>query len=165
MAKADVLARVRADLAAGHTHMAIQRLRTLLATLPDDVEVRTVLASVYRQTGNLVEAGRWGFLTTEVRPAELAAFAKANPDPWQRLRLLQFSGDPVGLPDGVTERLVELAEEAQGSGPPTPPVGDYRNPAQSHSATWPCLFTLIVLSAVTVLAGLGVLRILAWLVD
>ena len=145
--------------------MAIQRLRTLLATLPDDVEIRAVLASVYRQTGNLVEAGRWGFLSTEVRPAELAAFAKANPDPWQRLRLLQFSGDPVGLPDEVTERLVELAEEAQGSGPPTASVGDYRDPAQSHSATWPCLFTLIVLTTVTVLAGIGVVRLLTWLVD
>lgn len=165
MAKADVLARVRADLAAGHTHMAIQRLRTLLATLPDDVEVRAVLASVYRQTGNLVEAGRWGFLTTEARPMELAAFAKANPDPWQRLRLLQFSGDPVGLPDGVTERLVQLAEEAQSSGPPTPPAGDYRLAAKDHGATWPCLFTILVLSAVTVLAGIGVVRIITWLVD
>jgi hypothetical protein len=165
VAKADVLARVRADLAAGHTHMAIQRLRTLLATLPDDVEIRSVLASVYRQTGNLVEAGRWGFLTAEVREAELSAFTKANPDPWQRLRLLQFSGDPVGLPDGVTERLVELAEEAQSSGPPTVPVGDYRAPVGSHSTTWPCLFTLIVLSTVTVLAGIGVIRILGWLLD
>ena len=33
------------------------------------------------------------------------------------------------MADGVTERLVELAEEAQGSGPPTLPVGDYRAPA------------------------------------
>ncbi|HEX6684004.1 MAG TPA: DUF6584 family protein [Candidatus Limnocylindrales bacterium] len=165
MAKADVFARVRADLAAGHTHMAVQRLRTLLATLPDDAEVRSVLASVYRQTGNLVEAGRWGFLTTDVRPMELAAFAKANPDPWQRLRLLQFSGDPVGLPDVVTERLVLLADEAHRSGPPTLPVGDYRREPKSHGNTLPCLFTLVVLSAVTVLAGIGVIRIIAWLVD
>lgn len=165
MAKADVLARVRADLAAGHTHMAVQRLRTLLATLPDDVEVRSVLASVYRQTGNLVEAGRWGFLTTDVRPSELAAFAKANPDPWQRLRLLQFSGDPVGLPDVVTERLVLLADEAHSSGPPTLPVGDYRQEPKSRGTAWPCLFTLVVLSTVTVLAGVGVIRIIAWLVD
>jgi hypothetical protein len=69
------------------------------------------------------------------------------------------------LPDGVTERLVELAEEAQNSGPPTAPMGDYRIPAESHSATWPCLFTLVVLSAVTVLAGIGVVRIITWLVD
>ena len=54
------------------------KVRTLLATLPDDVEVRAVLASVYRRTGNLVESRTWGFLTTEVRPAELAAFAKGQ---------------------------------------------------------------------------------------
>lgn len=165
MAKADVLARVRADLAAGHTHLAIQRLRTLLATLPDDIEVRSVLAAVYRQTGNLVEAGRWGFLTAEVRPVELAAFAKANPDPWQRLRLLHYTGDPVDLPNGATERLVELADEAQASGPPTPGAAVYRVPAKSRGVTWPCLFTVVVLAAVTVLAGIGVARIIAWLVD
>ena len=164
MAKADVLARVRADLAAGHTHMAIQRLRTLLATLPDDVEVRSVLAAVYRQTGNPVEAGRWGFLSEDVRPNELAAFAKANPDPWQRLRLLQFSGDPSGLGTGGTERLVQLAEEAQRSGPPTQYVGPYRAPT-NRSATLPCLFTAVVLVVVTVLAGIGVIRIIAWLLD
>ncbi len=165
MAKADVLARVRADLAAGHTHMAIQRLRTLLATLSDDVEVRSLLAAVYRQTGNPVEAGRWGFLTADVRASELTAFAKANPDPWQRLRLLQFNGDPTGLPEEATERLVQLADEAQQSGPPTQWVGTYRAPTKTRSATWPCLFTAVVLVMVTALAGIGVLRIIAWLVD
>lgn len=165
MAKADVLARVRADLAAGHTHMAIQRLRTLLATLSDDVEVRSLLAAVYRQTGNAVEAGRWGFLTDDVRSSELAAFTKANPDPWQRLRLLQFSGDPSGLPDTATERLIQLAEEAQQSGPPTQWAGAYKSPSDNRSATWPCLFTAVVLTVVTALAGVGVVRIIAWLVD
>lgn len=165
MAKADVLARVRADLAAGHTHMAIQRLRTLLATLPDDVEVRALLAAVYRQTGNAVEAGRWGFLTEEARPAELLAYAKANPDPWQRLRLLHFAGDPAGLPEVAAQRLVDLAEEAQRSGPPTQWAGSYRAPSRSRSATWPCLFTAVVLSAVTVLAAFGALRIIDWVID
>lgn len=164
MAKADVLARVRADLAAGHTHMAIQRLRTLLATLPDDVEVRSLLAAVYRQTGNDVEAGRWGFLSEDVRPSELSAFAKANPDPWQRLRLLQFSGDPSGLGTLATERLVQLAEEAQRSGPPTQYVGPYRTPTANRTAL-PCLFTAVVLSIVVALASVGVIRIIAWLVD
>lgn len=165
MAKADVLARVRADLAAGHTHMAIQRLRTLLATLSDDVEVRSLLAAVYRQTGNPVEAGRWGLLTDDVRDSELSAFTKANPDPWQRLRLLQFSGDPTGLPDEAAERLVQLADEAQRSGPPTQWVGAYRAPAKARSETWPCLFTAVVLSLTTLLAGIGAVRIIAWLVD
>jgi Family of unknown function (DUF6584) len=163
VAKADVLARVRADLAAGHTHLAIQRLRTLLATLPEDLEVRSLLAAVYRQTGNLVEAGRWGFLTDDVRADELAAYHKANSDPWQRLRLLHFAGDPAVLPDAAEERLAQLAQEAQESGPPTQWSGGYRPPSQSHSATFPCLFTVIVLTAVIVLAGVGALKILDWL--
>jgi hypothetical protein len=163
VAKADVLARVRADLAAGHTHLAIQRLRTLLATLPDDLEIRSLLAAVYRQTGNLVEAGRWGFLTDDVRAEELTAYAKANPDPWQRLRLLHFSGDPAVLSDFAEERLAELAEEAQSSGAPTPWSGGYRPPPQSHGTTFPCLFTAIVISAVIVLAGIGALKIISFL--
>ena len=163
MAKADVLARVRADLAAGHTHLAVQRLRTLLATLPEDLEVRSLLAAVYRQTGNLVEAGRWGFLTDDVRPDELAAYHKANSDPWQRLRLLHFAGDPAVLPDAAEERLAQLAQEAQESGPPTQWSGGYRPPTQSHSATFPCLFTAIVITAVIVLAGIGALKILGWM--
>jgi predicted Zn-dependent protease len=163
VAKADVLARVRADLAAGHTHLAIQRLRTLLATLPEDLEVRSLLANVYRQTGNLVEAGRWGFLTDDVRQDELAAYEKANSDPWQRLRLLHFAGDPAALPDAAEERLAQLAEEAQQSGPPTQWSGGYRPPPESRSATFPCLFTAIVISAVIVLAGIGALKIVDWL--
>lgn len=165
MAKADVLARVRADLAAGHTHMAIQRLRTLLATLPDDVEVRSLLAAVYRQTGNIVEAGRWGFLTEDVRSVELFAFGRANPDPWQRLRLLQFSGDPSGLGPSATERLVQLAEEAQRSGPPTQFVGPRPTATKRQRATLPCLITAFVLVVVTALAGVGAVRIIAWLVE
>lgn len=165
MAKADVLARVRADLAAGHTHVAIQRLRTLLATLPDDLEVRSLLAAVYRQTGNPVEAGRWGFLTEDVRPEELAAYAKANPDPWQRLRLLHFTGDPIGLSNSVSERLIQLADEAQQSGPPTRWGGDYRPPPPTHGVTWPCLFTLIALILVSALAAVGVIKIIGWVAD
>lgn len=163
MAKADVLARVRADLAAGHTHIAIQRLRTLLATLPDDMEVRSLLASVYRQTGNPVEAGRWGFLTEDVRESELVAYAKANPDPWQQLRLLHYSGDPAALSDQAAGRLVELAQEAQESGPPTQWSGGYRAPVENHSSTWPCLFTALVFLVVSVLAGFGAIRIIDWL--
>lgn len=122
-----------------------------------------MLAAVYRQTGNLVEAGRWGFLTDDVRPEEIAAYHKANSDPWQRLRLLHFAGDPAVLPDAAEERLAGLAQEAQASGPPTQWSGGYRPPSQSHSATLPCLFTVIVLSAVIVLAGIGALKILDWL--
>ncbi|MEU8000631.1 DUF6584 family protein [Catellatospora sp. NPDC049111] len=165
MAKADVLARVRADLAAGHTHLAVQRLRTLLAVLPDDVEIRALLSSIYRQTGNPVEAGRWGFLTDEVRDAELTAFAKANPDPWQRLRLLHFQGDTVHLSATATERLVQLADEAERSGKPTQWAGSYRAPTKKRGVVVPCLFTFLVIGVAMVLAGIGAIKVLSWVAD
>jgi hypothetical protein len=165
VAKADVLARVRADLAAGHTHMAVQRLRTLLAALPDDLEVRGLLSSVYRQTGNPVEAGRWGFLTDEVREADLVAFAKANPDPWQRLRLLHFQGDTVHLSEAAAQRLVALAEEAERSGPPTAWSGSYRAPSRKRGVVVPCLFTLLVLGIVVFFAGIGAIKVFGWVVE
>jgi hypothetical protein len=165
VAKADVLARVRADLASGHTHVAIQRLRTLLAVIPEDLEVRSLLAAVYRSTGNSVEAGRWGFLTEDARDHELAAFAKANPDPWRRLRLLQISGDPAGLPDIAVARLVALADEAERSGAPTSWVGSYQAPQRVRGSGLPCLFTAIVVLAVGVLAIIGAVRIVAWVAD
>jgi hypothetical protein len=165
VAKADVLARVRADLATGHTHVAIQRLRTLLAVIPDDPEIRILLSTVYRSTGNLVEAGRWAFLTEDARDDELTAFAKANPDPWRRLRLLDFGGDPAGLGTRATARLVALADEAERSGPPTRWVGSYQAPDRTRGSTLPCLYTAVVLLVVGVLAVIGAVRVAAWIAD
>jgi hypothetical protein len=101
VAKSEVLVRVKNDLAQGHTYLAIQRLRTLAAVDPADLEVHRMLAAVYRQTGNPVEAGRWAFLTDDLRPDELAAFERANPDPWLRLRLVDWPADPATLPDAM----------------------------------------------------------------
>jgi hypothetical protein len=165
VAKADVLARVRADLAIGHTHVAIRRLRTLHAVIPADLEVRGLLAAVYRSTGNPVEAGRWGFLTNESRDDELAAFARANPDPWLRLRLLHFGGDPVGLPADAARRLLALADEAERSGPPAQWMGSYHAPSRTRGSGLPCLFTAIVMTAVAVFAIIGAVRIVAWLAE
>jgi len=163
VAKADVLARVKRDLAAGHTYLATQRLRTLVASHPDDLEIYRLLSSVYRQTGNLAEAGRWGFLTDEVRPEELAAFARVHADPWSRVRLLRWTGDPATLETPIQERLAELVAEAERSGPPEIWVGSYRAPAKTRGSLVPCLFTAIALGIVAALAGVGAIRALAWI--
>ncbi|MEV0267354.1 MAG: hypothetical protein HOV71_13125 [Hamadaea sp.] len=165
MAKADVLARVKRDLAAGHTYLATQRLRTLVASHPDDLEIYRLLCSVYRQTGNLAEAGRWGFLTDEVRPDELAAFARVHADPWSRVRLLRWTGDPATLAGPIQERLTELLAEAERSGPPEVWVGSYRAPVRTRGSLVPCLFTAIALGVVVVLAGIGAVRAIVWLVE
>jgi uncharacterized protein DUF6584 len=167
VAKADVLARVKQDLALGHTHSATQRLRTLVAIQPDDLELRDRLATVYRQTGNLVEAGRWGFLTGNLSQAELVAFERANPDPWLRLRMLRWEGEESSLPDAAARtRVRELVAAAEQAGPPSSyggPLGPIRRPGRfTDNATIPCLFVLIVLGVLGVFAAIGVIRIIAW---
>ncbi|HLU33528.1 MAG TPA: DUF6584 family protein [Natronosporangium sp.] len=164
MAKADVLARVKQDLALGHTFLATQRLRTLVAIEPDDLELRQMLASIYRQTGNLAESGRWAFLTGDATEAELAAFERANPDPWLRRRMLRWDGDPDTLPDHtVRRRLLALEAAARAAGPPD----GYRAPARRQRAAGtaiPCLFVLIVLGGLGTLAAIGLVRIISWVV-
>lgn len=156
-----MLARVKQDLALGHTFLATQRLRTLIAIEPDDLQLRDMLASVYRQTGNLAESGRWAFLTSDLSAAELAAFERANPDPWLRRRMLRWDGDATLLPDHAARaRLRALDAAASRAGPPTG-YRDSRN-RRGHSATIPCLFVLIALGGLGSLAAIGLIRIITW---
>ncbi|QSB14803.1 hypothetical protein JQS43_25750 [Natronosporangium hydrolyticum] len=165
MAKADVLARVKQDLALGHTYTATQRLRTLVAIQPEDLELRHLLTTVYRQTGNLVEAGRWAFLLDDVTDEERAAFERANPDPWLRLRLLRWDSPISALPDaGARERLTALTEEAAAAGPPSTYDGPLSSPSRSRTAAIPCLFVMIALGVVGILAAIGVFRMITWVI-
>lgn len=160
MPKSDVLARVKNDLTLGHARSAIQRLRTLVAVDPDDLEVHRALAEVYRQIGNTVEAGRWSFLTEDVRPEELAAFERAHPDPWLRLRLIRWASSPILLPsDGARARLTALKAAAEQSGPPerwAPPAVEMA-PRQSRV---PCLFVVSALGALGLIALIGLLWVI-----
>ncbi len=169
MAKAGALKRVRADLAAGRTHLAVRRLRSLLADDPNDLDVRRMLAAVYRRTGNLVEAGRWAYLTGDVRPDELAAFSRAHTSPWLRLRLLRWSGSIQDLPDeGARNRLHALVVAAEQYGPPRRPYTAAHPPAppvqREKRSRIPCVYVSVVLIVFGVLVFIGILRAAAWLV-
>jgi hypothetical protein len=169
VAKADVLARIKQDLALGHTHTATQRLRTLVTVHPDDPELREMLANVYRQTGNLSESGRWAFLGDDLSSAEQAAFERANPDPALRLRLLRWSGDETVLPsEAARERLRALVAAAERSGPPTVRQGPWAGaPSRSgfgRSPAVPCLFVLLTLAGLGSLVAIGFLRALNWII-
>jgi hypothetical protein len=164
VAKPDVIARVHQDLDQGHTYLATRRLRTYLANHPHDLEARELLGEVYRRTGNLVEAGRWSFLAVELDPAELAAFERANPSPWLRLRLLHFSVDPAVLPQAAQDRLRVLTVQAERVGPP--PI--WRGPVEPDEPlrsgpALPCLFVAVVLTAFATLVGIGVYRVVLYL--
>ncbi|WP_433796343.1 DUF6584 family protein [Actinoplanes sp. CA-252034] len=113
MAKPEVLLRVEADLARGHVRSAIQRLGSLLADHPQDLEVRARLADVCRRAGDVPEAGRWGFLTEDAEPHEIAAFARKNRSATDRLSLLRLHGeDPRGLGPLAGPRYADLAARA-----------------------------------------------------
>ena len=114
----DVIARVERDLARGHTYPALQRLASLTAAHPDNLDLRARRAAVNRRIGNLVEAGRWGFLTEEVTEAELAAFERALPKAWARLFALRLRSDPSPLiGDHARRRLAGLVQAADAQGP------------------------------------------------
>jgi hypothetical protein len=112
MSKPDVLDRVSADLALGHTQPAIQRLSSLVATRPTDLDLRRRLARLHRMVGNRIEAGRWDYLTPGAGTAEVAAFERAFPSPSRRLAALRWPprsaathgpGQPARTPDpGIT---------------------------------------------------------------
>lgn len=90
MAKTLVLDRVAADLARGYTHPAIQRLGSLVATYPTDLDLRRRLAAVHRTVGNRVQAGRWDYLTIGASADDTTAFERAFPSAVARLREVRW---------------------------------------------------------------------------
>ncbi|RNL62218.1 hypothetical protein EFK50_10525 [Nocardioides marmoriginsengisoli] len=104
-----VLQRVEDDLQRGHTHVAIQRLTTLVQGIPTDLDLRRRLAAVHRSTGNLVEAGRWSYFEAERDQASVDAFERARQDPRGRLKALNWPRDQWGeAPERVRRTLEEL---------------------------------------------------------
>ena len=167
VAKDDVLARVAADLAEGHTYPALRRLASYAAAYPDDLDVRVLRGQINRQIGNLAEAGRWTFLTEEPRPEELAAFTRGYPYPLARLRALNLRGDPSGRLGPVARgRLADLREQVNQAG--AAPVG--RQPPNPHlgaAPTWGdrigCVLAGLLGCIPLALMVIGLVTVLRWL--
>jgi hypothetical protein len=118
MAKSNLMDRVAHDLAKGHTHPAKQRLHSLIAAHPNDLDLRRQLADIYRQTGDLVEAGRWSYLDESADDTEIQAFERAFP-PASRRAALRWPADALAPTDWVRNRLASLpAGEAKVTTPP-----------------------------------------------
>ncbi|WP_410809418.1 DUF6584 family protein [Micromonospora sp. 067-2] len=166
MAKDHVLARVEADLRRGHVHPAMQRLASLNAAYPDDLELRLRRAALYRQVGNPAEAGRWGFLGEDVDAAEIGAFERCRPDAWRRLLALKVRLDPTAqLGPAARARFTRLVEQAgqdrqarldwTEAGPRFQPPGSWRDDLPA------VLAGLIGLTFVA-MAILGIVTVIRW---
>jgi hypothetical protein len=152
MGKADVLDRVSADLARGHTTPAIQRLSSLIAAHPTDLDLRRRLAGAQRMVGNLIEAGRWGYLYADADPAETAAFERAYPSPGHRLRELRWPPGGHAATDFARARLAALGADRANT-TALPPV-----PRWVRSRTF-----LIAVLAAAPFAVLGAITVVQWI--
>lgn len=159
MAKADVLDRVAADLADGRTQPAIQRLGSLVATHPTDLDLRQRLASVHRMIGNLIEAGRWNYLDAGADPEEIRAFERAFPSPAVRLRKLRWPArDAYAATEFARRRLVDLADAA-GTVGARPATG-----AQAIVAFLRHRYAAVAAVAALPFAVLGAVTVAQWIV-
>jgi len=158
------LARARAELAAGETGRARQRLRGLSSTYPARLDVRLELAAAYRVEGDVAQAGRWSYLSPERDADEVSAFLAATTDPVSRMRAMRWSGPEDAAGPWARDRLVELrtAAEAHTGGPvawrsdrPRPP-----GPSAVGSAlgTAGCFVAVSVLVALVVIGAVTVVR-------
>jgi hypothetical protein len=118
MAKTYVLDRVAADLARGFTHPAIQRLSSLVAAYPNDLDLRRRLAAVHRRVGNRIQAGRWDYLTIGADSRDTRAFERAFPSAVARLREVRW---PYRASEAATAyargRLAKLIAAAEAERP------------------------------------------------
>lgn len=129
MGKTYVLDRVAADLARGSTHPAIQRLSSLVAAYPTDLDLRRRLAAVHRRVGNRIQAGRWDYLTIGADSEDTLAFERAFPSARARLREVRWphraSQAATAYARTRLEKLVEAAEAERSTRVPKQPrTGD-----------------------------------------
>ena len=156
MAKAHVLDKVAVDLSRGRTQPAIQRLSSLVATHPHDLDLRHQLAAVHRMTGNAIEAGRWDYLSATAEPAETVAFERAFPSALSRLAALRWNGSAASAPtEHARRRLADLtaaADAQHGSNPVPQAAPRWRRIAAVTGAVLALgIAALAVLGAVTVI--------------
>ncbi len=157
MGKSETLRRVDADLARGHTHLAQQRLASLLAVHPADLALRARRADIYRRVGDWAQAGRWGFLTEDASPAEVAAFERAWRSPSARLRALRLAVDPFrDLGPLARERYLDLADAAKAEKPAS---------RDDDGGTLTCLFVTVGLLLLLAVLVVGIWTSFDFLLD
>jgi Family of unknown function (DUF6584) len=167
MSKPDVLTRVSADLALGHTQPAIQRLSSLVAAHPTDLHLRRRLARLHRMVGNWIEAGRWDYLTPGADTGAVAAFERAFPSPSRRLAALRWPqrSTVVGLAaTGYARARLEWLARAATNERPHSATGTPATARMGSGRRSACIAGLAVAGlAVAFFVALGAVTVAQWL--
>lgn len=153
------LARVDADLAAGRTPVARQRLRSLVGSYPADLTVRRRLGEVYRLYGEPAEAGRWTYLDEDRDEAEAAAFEAAYADPSALMDALAWRHPEQDAPTAYARSRLAAVREAASAHTGRPLAWEWRDdaPAEPPADRGEVLSLAALVAAALVLLGLTVL--------
>ena len=162
------LAKVDEDLRAGDVQMARTRLKSLVLSLPHRLEARERLADVYRLDGNLVEAGRWSYLSEHPDPAEVAAFEQAcGNNPVRIMRGLRWPGpdETAAATEHAQLRLLDVRARAEAKAGKklewTDRGRDIGTRGEGNASGVGCVVGIVVLIT---LVAIGVATIIDWIV-
>ena len=160
------LAKVDEDLRTGDVEMARTRLKSLVLSLPTRLEPRERLAEVYRLDGNLVEAGRWSYLSAHQDRAEIDAFERAcGRDPVRIMRGLRWRGpEELAATELAQMRLLDVRARAEAAAGKTLDWSDrgrdVSEPWAGASAFGCAVLALVVFGLLVV----GVVTVFDWIV-
>ena len=158
------LERVEEDLRVGDVTMARTRLSSLVRSLPHRLDARERLAAVCRLDGDLVEAGRWSYLTEQRDEREVAAFERAcGKDPVRIMRALRWrSSEEAATTEVARQRLLDVRGRAEARAGRTLDWSDkgrkVGDPWWEDALAVGCLVTGVVLLALVVIGAVTVVR-------
>jgi hypothetical protein len=168
------LARVDDDVAAGRYSQARQRLRGLVGSFPQRLDLRERLAAVYRLEGDAAQAGRWSYLHEVADPVELDAFERAySRDAVQMMKALAWRRSEDEAPSEFAQsrlRALRARAEEQVGAPvswdkplhPEPPTRWWEYVGMAGCALLALAFIGLLLVGAGSLAAHGVDVVLDW---
>ncbi|KRC42754.1 DUF6584 family protein [Oerskovia sp. Root22] len=161
------LARVEEDLRVGDVTMARTRLSSLVRSLPHRLDARERLADVCRLDGDLVEAGRWSYLSEHRDEGEVAAFERAcGNDPVRIMRALRWrSSEEAATTEVARQRLLDVRGRAEAQAGRTLDWSDRGR--EAGDPWWRDLFAvgcLVMGIALVALVIIGAVTVVGWIV-
>lgn len=117
---ADQLQKARSENEVGLKQKAVNRLKNLINTFPDETSARDVLAELYYEAGFLDMAGKYWYLSEPVDERMIQSVAAYNKSvgysPLQAYLDINFRGNKALLSSYAAMRLTALEEEIKATG-------------------------------------------------